>query len=140
MASKKKGHRYYTKKRKKERLLKELEKSKGIVTTACLNCGFSRDSYYDWCEDDEEFKKKCVAIQEKSGDYVESRLLDLIEKGNDKAIIFYCKTKLKNRGYTERTETEANHTITHISIEPHEKIKTIEAEEVETKKIEKEKK
>ncbi|MBS0236051.1 MAG: hypothetical protein JSS50_01790 [Proteobacteria bacterium] len=39
-----------------------------------------------------------------AADLVESALLKKIDEGNIIAIIFYCKTKLKHRGYTERVE------------------------------------
>lgn len=37
-------------------------------------------------------------------DFVESKLMDAIDKGNIAAIIFYAKTQMKERGYVERTE------------------------------------
>ena len=35
-------------------------------------------------------------------------MLELIEKGNVTAVIFYCKTRLKQRGYIERVEQKVN--------------------------------
>jgi hypothetical protein len=64
--------------------------------------GIHRNTYYKWRKNDEEFAEQCDLIFDEQGDIVESKLLDLVEAGDTSAIIFYCKTKLKNRGYTER--------------------------------------
>jgi hypothetical protein len=78
------------------------EQTRGIIREACRQVGISRQTYYDWKADDEEFAKAAEVAMDEQGDIVESRLLDLIEAGDTSATIFYCKTKLKNRGYTER--------------------------------------
>ncbi len=39
-------------------------------------------------------------------DYVESKLFELIEEKNPAAVIFYCKTKLRHRGYVEKLEAD----------------------------------
>lgn len=41
----------------KKGVLIALEKSFGVVTTACKNAQISRTQFYQWCKDDEEFKK-----------------------------------------------------------------------------------
>jgi ACT domain-containing protein len=43
---------------KKEQLLEALVKSLGIVSTACLNVGVSRTTYYKYYNDDEQFKSR----------------------------------------------------------------------------------
>jgi hypothetical protein len=88
----------------KERLLQALEQSLGVVTTACKSAMVHRSTYYDYCKNDEEFKKKVDDIQNVALDFAESQLHKQIQGGNTSATIFYLKTKGKNRGYVERQE------------------------------------
>lgn len=59
------------------------------VTPFELSSGISNDA---WDELQEE------ALQRKN-DLAEDQLMNLIESGEPNAIIFYCSTRLKNRGY-----------------------------------------
>jgi hypothetical protein len=96
----------------------------GIVTMACAKADIDYDTYQRWRKDDPEFAAKCDKAYEKAGDFVESQLYKLIQKGNTPATIFYCKTKLRNRGYVEKNET----TITHLMHE--QAIKELAGEEL----------
>jgi hypothetical protein len=105
----------------KKEILEALEKYKGIVTNACGSIGLARSTYYNWLNEDSEFKAAVDEIQETAIDFVEGKLMQKIDgvtmlgKGDDEdvtyvlppdttAIIFYLKTKGKKRGYVERTE------------------------------------
>ena len=102
----------------KENLLKNLEKSLGIVTTACKNSKCSRETFYKYCKDDEVFKEKVKDIENIALDFAESQLHQQISDGNTSATIFYLKTKGKNRGYIERQEiTGADGIPTNFQIE-----------------------
>ena len=102
----------------KENLILSLEKSLGIVTTACKNSGCSRETFYKYCKDDIEFKKKVDDISNIALDFAESQLHQQIKDGNTSATIFYLKTKGKNRGYVERQEiTGAEGMPTNFQIE-----------------------
>jgi len=87
---------------KKVEFIGALKASYGIITPACEAMKISRQTYYNWREDDPEFAKAADDVQEIQGDYVESKLMQLIDAGDTAAIIYYCKTKLKKRGYTEK--------------------------------------
>lgn len=88
--------------KKKEKLLTELSATKGIISPACKRAGVSRYTFYEWLKSDENFRQRVEEIQEEQGDFVESKLLENIDDSDTQAIIFYAKTKLKHRGYTER--------------------------------------
>jgi len=91
---------------KKQKLLKALEESHGVVTNACRKAGISRGHYYRWWNEDEKFREECDAIQEAAIDFVESELFKNIKEGNITGQIFYLKTKGKHRGYIERQEVQ----------------------------------
>ena len=88
----------------KKEIIKALEKSLGIVTTACKNVGIARSTYYEWYNNDPVFKAEVNDIQEVCLDFAESKLFQQIENDNTSAIIFFLKTKGKKRGYIERQE------------------------------------
>lgn len=88
----------------KKNFIEALTKTFGIVTQACKIVGIERPTYYNWREKDEEFRKACDEVNEYVGDFVESKIIKKIDEGDTTMIIFYAKTKLKSRGYTERTE------------------------------------
>lgn len=93
------------KKEKRDAFLRAFKKRAGMATYACKDVGIDFTTYQAWRKKYPAFDTECDRIvNEDCGDFVESALMKRIEKGDTTAIIFYCKTKLKNRGYTERTE------------------------------------
>lgn len=89
---------------KKREILEALEKSLGIVTTACKQVGINRDTYYEWLKKDKEFKKKVKDLENVALDFAESQLHKQIAKGNPLSTMFYLKCKGKKRGYIEQQE------------------------------------
>jgi len=88
---------------KKKALLDALEKSLGVVTTACKKVGVGRTMFYEYMKDS-IFKQQVDDLQNVALDFAESQLHQQIQNGNTAATIFYLKTKGKNRGYVERQE------------------------------------
>ena len=88
----------------KKALVEALEKSLGVVSTACKAAGISRDTHYRWLKEDPEYKAQVEELSEVAVDFAESHLHKLIKEGNPAATIFFLKTKGKNRGYVERQE------------------------------------
>ena len=87
---------------KKEILLKAIEKSLGIISTACEAVGVSRTTYYKYYNEDRDFKQSVDSISDIALDFAESQLFELIKEKNVTSIIFYLKTKGKKRGYVEK--------------------------------------
>lgn len=102
----------------KKQIVLALEKSLGVVTSACRSVGIHRSTFYDWYNGDEDFKQAVDSIEDIALDFAESQLHKQIKDGNVTATIFYLKTKGVKRGYIERQD----HTVhlqpfTHIEIE-----------------------
>ena len=90
----------------KKTLLECLDKSLGIVSHACKKANTTRKTFYQYCQEDPDFKSEVEDIAEKAIDFAESKLLESIKNGSDTATIFYLKTKGKKRGYVERSEVD----------------------------------
>ena len=107
--------------RKRGEMLQALRKHKGIVWKACEDVGITRHQHNDWMRDDIDYKQVYDGIMEDRTDYVESKLLELVDGAyyevitehgvtslkdspNAQAVKFYLSTKAKHRGYVERQE------------------------------------
>lgn len=88
----------------KKALIDALEKSLGVVTTACKTVQLDRTTFYRYVNEDLEFAKAVNDIEEVALDFVETQFHKQIQKGDTTACIFYLKTKGKHRGYIERRE------------------------------------
>jgi len=88
----------------KKAMVAALEKSLGVVSTACKAVDISRQTHYRWMREDDEYKTAVEELSEVAVDFAESHLHKLIRDGNPAATIFFLKTKGKNRGYVERQE------------------------------------
>lgn len=103
----------------KKAMLEALEKSLGVVTSACKSVGIGRTTHYLWMDNDPEYRRAVQDVENVAIDFAESQLHQQIKGGNPTSIIFYLKTKGKKRGYVERQEIS------------HEGIKTFQIEEVD---------
>lgn len=108
----------------KRAMIEALEKSLGIVTTACKSVNIARQTHYEWMREDEVYKEAVEGIVDIAIDFAESQLNQLMmgakhqvvtNKGeiveikdapNPSSVIFYLKTKGKKRGYVEKQEVE----------------------------------
>lgn len=95
------------------------------ISEACKAVGVNRGTFYNFYKHDEKFKKEIDWVSEEIDDYVEGKLLGLIAANDRQAILFYCKTKLKHRGYGlmsyEEPKEQGNGGAVVIDITPAEK-------------------
>lgn len=85
----------------KKKLLEALERSLGIVTSACKDVGVSRDTFYRYYNEDNDFKKSVDDINNITLDFAENQLLKKIKEGSERSILFYMKYKARLRGYSD---------------------------------------
>lgn len=85
-------------------LLQALANTSGIISSACKAANVSRMTYYRWYNEDPDFREKADDIKELQKDFAESLILKKMKEGDTTMIIFYAKTQMKDRGYTERKE------------------------------------
>ena len=92
----------------KKKLLEALERHLGLVTPACREVGISRDTYYRYYNEDEDFRKKVDEINEITLDFAENQLFRKIREGSERSILFYMKYKARKRGYNDELNINAN--------------------------------
>lgn len=88
----------------KKAMIEALEKSLGIVSTACKITGITRTTFYYWVRTDPEFAENVKQVEELVLDFAESKLHKQINQDNVTATIFFLKTRGKKRGYVEGAE------------------------------------
>lgn len=97
-------------KNQKERFLKELKERLGLIMITCDATGISHSTIRNWAKTDPEFRDKLNDVGNYTLDVVEQSLLNKIVTEKDTtAMIFYLKTKGRDRGFSQRVEvTGAN--------------------------------
>ena len=79
-----------------------------LVSKSCTKAKLSRAMYYRWLEQP-KFNQAIEETKESIKDFGEDALYDLIKEKNPSAVLFYNKTKNKDRGYIEKTEQVLEH-------------------------------
>jgi hypothetical protein len=88
----------------KEKFLENFKLSLANISISCEASGISRQTYYNWRKNDNQFRSDCEEIEERNLDLAEMKLLNAIREGKTAELLFYLKTKGKKRGYVERQE------------------------------------
>lgn len=95
---------------KKKQLVAEIIRSKGFKTMACSAVGLNPRTFRQWMAEDAEFRAAIddavTFSREYRDDVAEQKLFSLVESGDTTATIFYAKTRLKDRGYSERYQLQ----------------------------------
>tara|TARA_R110000744_G_scaffold58624_1_gene122358 strand:- start:1920 stop:2264 length:345 start_codon:yes stop_codon:yes gene_type:complete len=78
----------------KERMLKALEGSLGVVTTALKMTDLSRTNYYKWLKEDEEFAQKVKGVELIAQDFVKSKFYECIKDKVPSVVIHGAKHML----------------------------------------------
>ena len=78
----------------KEQMLKALEGSLGIVTTALKSCNLSRTNYYKWLKEDEVFAQAVQDVELIAQDFVKSKFYECIKDKVPSVVIHGAKNIL----------------------------------------------
>lgn len=95
-----------TKAKRKQAALLAYEKTMGNISATCKEVGISRETFYRWMREDKKFETKVSEIGEANIDFAETVLLKNIREGKETSLIFYLKTKGRERGYIEKIEQD----------------------------------
>lgn len=87
-----------------EKVLEVYKNNLGNVSATCEKCGISRRTFYNYIQKYPAFAEEVDFVNERNIDFAESMLLKNIREGKETSLIFYLKTKGKDRGYVERIE------------------------------------
>ena len=102
---------------KKELMYQAMQDQLGIVTAAVKQVGIDRTTHYAWLKKDDNYKEWIEEAEMQLKDFGENALLKLMKEGNPAAVIFFNKTKNKDRGYLETKELDLKDNRTKIIIE-----------------------
>ncbi|MBS7703301.1 helix-turn-helix domain-containing protein [Chelatococcus asaccharovorans] len=81
-----------------------LRQAAGVISLAAARLKISRTALYQYFDRHPELHDVRREIEEETLDLAEAGLLEQIRDKNMTALIFYLKTKGKQRGYVERSE------------------------------------
>lgn len=91
-----------------EKLMALVDKSAGLLKPIAQYLGVSRETIYNWTKAHPEFKKAIDDARENTLDIIEGKMFKNAIDGNERAQEFLLRTIGKHRGYSEKTEIEAN--------------------------------
>ena len=78
----------------KDRILKALESSLGVITTALKACDLSRTNFYKWIKEDKEFADKVKEIENIQQDFIKSKYYECVKDKVPSVVIHAAKTRL----------------------------------------------
>jgi len=87
----------------KERLLKALESSLGVITTALKSCDLSRTNFNKWLKEDEEFAKAVGDVQNIENDFIKSKYYECVKDKVPSVVIHAAKSRL---GWNEKPQLD----------------------------------
>ena len=87
----------------KDRMLKALESSLGVITTALKATGLSRTNFYKWLQEDEEFAKAVSEVQNIENDFIKSKYYECVKDKVPTVVIHAAKSRL---GWNEKPQLD----------------------------------
>ncbi len=93
---------------KKQLFIEAYINNKGHIGKSAKEIGINRVTYYKWLKEP-KFKQLMEEVDEYHWDSIEEHINRLAKDGNPQLLMFLAKTKLKNRGYVEKSEQSIEH-------------------------------
>jgi len=84
--------------------LEAFEKHATNISRACKVVNIDRGTHYNWFSTNSTYKEKIEAIQESMIDFAESMLYKNMKSGKESSILFFLKTRGRDRGYIEKQD------------------------------------
>lgn len=92
---------------KKQALVKAMAVHFSNISRACQACNVSRFSFYEWYRKDTLFREQIDDLRMLLDDNIETTAISKCLNDRDTTmLIFMLKTRMKARGYVEKTEVE----------------------------------
>lgn len=91
---------------KQQKFIELFSKNATNIKRTCEDVDISRQTYYDWLDKFDTFKKAVEDEKEGMVDFAESMLFSNIKKGRERSIFFFLKTHAKHRGYSQDAITD----------------------------------
>ncbi len=85
--------------RKQKLFLTAARANRGNVTECCKAAKLPRSTFYKWKNESDKFREALEEIEEEKLDLSESKLIENIEAGDQKAIQYHLDSKGQGRGY-----------------------------------------
>lgn len=95
-------------------ILKALEDNCSILVNTAQALGCGRQQLKKWIDNDPELTEGYNIGKEKFKDLVEYQMLKNIREGKEATLIFYAKTRMRDRGFIEKQDM--NMTIDAVKI------------------------
>ncbi len=89
-----------------QQIIDALESAHGIQASAARNLQTSRATVARYIKENPDIAAAYEQVNESTIDFAESKLFQAMNDGNITAIIFFLKTKAKQRGYIETQKIE----------------------------------
>jgi len=97
-----------------------LRKSNGYISYAAKMLGVSHTAVSKRIRKSEKLQEVLEEKRAEMIEFAESKLFELVEKGDTRAIIFVLKTLGKDLGWTERQEVQCRNVSVSVEIQPEE--------------------
>ena len=87
----------------KDRMLKALESSLGVITTALKATDLSRTNFYKWLKEDEEFAAKVEEIESIQQDFIKSKYYECV-KDKEPSVVIHAAKNICGMNETNRVD------------------------------------